>query len=30
MEDNMSLKDHPSSVPSGKEIRLTEYASCAG
>jgi len=29
MEDNMSLKDHPY-APSGKEIRLTEYAACAG
>jgi hypothetical protein len=29
MEDNVSAKDHPI-APSGKEIRLTEYAACAG
>jgi len=29
MEDIMSLEDHPF-APSGKEIRLTEYAACAG
>jgi hypothetical protein len=29
MEDIMTAKDHPF-APSGKEIRLTEYAACAG
>lgn len=29
MEDNVSAKDYPI-APSGKEIRLTEYAACAG
>jgi hypothetical protein len=29
MEDRVSAKDDPV-APTGKEIRLTEYAACAG